>query len=271
MDENKFSEVQMAELRFQQELSLMQDKLKEGNEPFFYTHEEKTEFSFLLVHGFSACPWEMKDLGEYLYKKGYNVYGMILDGHGTKEEDLLKVKWEDWYQSVEDTYELTKLIGDRVIIVGLSTGGDLALRLAADKPELSGVVSLSSAIFFKDWKIVFSGIGKYFIKYNSRPLSPVLKHYYYENRAVSAIYEVYKLSGITKKALKNVEQPVLIIQSINDETIKVESSEYIHKNIGSKNKKLILLENGPHVLTSFENPKQNEVFESISFWVENFK
>jgi carboxylesterase len=213
----------------------------------------------------------MRDLGQYLYDKGFNVYGVLLAGHGTKEADLLNIKWEDWYQSVEDAYELTKLIGDKVIVVGLSTGGDLALHLAADKPEVSGVVSLASAIFFEDWKINFSGIGKYFIKYNLRPLPPELKHYYYENRAVSAIYEVYKLSGAAKKELKNILQPVLIIQSKDDKTIKPESSEYIYKNIGSKNKKLFFLENSPHVLTTFENPKQNEVFESIDNWVKTLK
>ncbi|MDD5773705.1 MAG: alpha/beta fold hydrolase [bacterium] len=271
INEKVFSEIQLAQLRFQQELSLIQDKLREDNEPFLLIHEKKTKVSFLLIHGFTASPWEMRDLGQYLHGKGFNVYGMLLDGHGTKEEDLLNTKWEDWSQSVEDAYELTKLIGDEVIVVGLSTGGDLALHLAAGKPEVSGVVSLASAIFFQDWKINFSGIGKYFMKYNFRPLPPVLKHYYYENRAVSAIYEVYKLSGVVKKELKNISQPVLIIQSKNDGTIKPESSEYIYKNVTSKNKKLIFLENSPHVLTTIENPKQNEVFETINYWVENLK
>ncbi|MFH1287875.1 MAG: alpha/beta fold hydrolase, partial [bacterium] len=190
VDEKRFSEVQLAELKFQQELSLIQNKLRKDNEPFLLFHEQKTKFSFLLIHGFTASSWEMGDLGQYLYIKGFNVYGMLLEGHGTKKEDLLDIKWEDWYQSVEDAYELTKLIGDKVIVVGLSTGGNLALHLAANKPEVSGVISLASAIFFEDWKINFSGAGKYFIKYNLRPLPSGLKPYYYENRAVSAIHEV---------------------------------------------------------------------------------
>lgn len=208
----------------------------------------------------------MRGLGQYLYNKGFNVYGMLLDGHGTKEEDLLKVKWEDWYQSVERSFEFTKLVGDEVIVVGFSTGGALALHMAANRPEVFGVVSLASAIFFQDWKINFSGIGKYFIKYNFRPLAPELKPYYYENRAVSAIYEVYKLSGVVRKELGNITQPVLIIQSESDGTIKPESAEYIYKNAGSKNKGLVILENCSHALVTFENPERNEVFEAISNW-----
>ncbi len=97
INEKMFSEVQLAELKFQQELSLIQGKLRNSeNKPFLFAHEQKTKVSFLLIHGFTASPWEMKDLGEYLYEKGYNVYGMLLEGHGTKEEDLLKLKWEDW-------------------------------------------------------------------------------------------------------------------------------------------------------------------------------
>lgn len=209
----------------------------------------------------------MRDLGQCLYNKGFNVYGMLLDGHGTKEEDLLEIKWEDWYRSVKRAYELTRLVGDEVIVVGSSTGGDLALHLAVDKPKVFGVVLLASAIFFQDWRINFSGIGKYFIKYNFRPLSPELKPYYYESMAVSAIYEVYKLSGVTRKELRNITQPILIIQSKSDKTVKPESAEYIYKKIGSKNKELVLLENCPHALVTSENPKQNEVFGTISNWV----
>ncbi|MFH1287779.1 MAG: alpha/beta hydrolase, partial [bacterium] len=88
---------------------------------------------------------------------------------------------------------------------------------------------------------------------------------------VSAIHEVYKLSGITKKELKSIVQPVLIIQSKNDKTINPKSSEYIYEKISSKNKKLVFLENSPHVLTTFENPRQNEVFEIIDNWVKNLK
>jgi carboxylesterase len=272
IDENKFSEVQLAQLRFQQELSIIQHKLRnDANGPFLFAHEQKTKFSFLLIHGFTASPWEMKNLGEYLYEKGYNVYGMLLDGHGTKEEDLLKVKWEDWYQSVDDAYELTKLMGDNVIVAGFSTGGDLALLLALNKPEMKGVVSIASAIFFEDWKISLSPVGKYFIKYNLRPLPMELKPYYYEKRAVTAISEVYKLSKITKKELPKVTKPVLIIHSKNDKTIKPKSSEYVYDNIGSKNKKLVFINSPSHILTTFENPKQNEVFETINYWIENLK
>ncbi|MEW6087021.1 MAG: alpha/beta fold hydrolase [bacterium] len=270
VDEKNFSEVQLAELRFQQELSLIQERLRnKDNGPFLYTHEKKTKTVFLLIHGFTASPWEMRDLGEYLYEKGYNVYGLLLEGHGTKEEDLLKIKWEDWYQSVEDAYELAKLLGDNVIVAGFSTGGDLALHLAVNKPGLKGIVSLASAVFFADWKIVLSPVGKYFIKYNKRPLPDKLKPYYYENRAVSAVHEVYKLSKVVKKELKDVNQPVLIIQSKNDKTIKPESSEYIYEKTGSKDKKLVFIDSPSHILTTLENPRQNEVFEIIDNWVKN--
>ncbi len=262
------SEVQLAELRFQQELSLIQNKLRKDNEPFLLVHQEKTKVGFLLIHGFTGSSWDMKKLGQYLYDKGYNVYGVLLKGHGTKEDDLLKIKWEDWYQSVDDAYRLTKLIGDEVIVVGFSMGGNLVMHLAVNKPELKGIVSLASAIFFEDWKIVLSPIGKYFIKYSNRPLPPELKPYYYENRAVSAIHEVYKLSGVTKKELGHITQPILIIQSRSDKTINPKSAEYIYKNIGSKNKELVLLEDCPHALVTSENPKQNEVFEIIDNWAK---
>ncbi len=75
-----------------------QKGLKQGNEPFIMGNEND-KAGILLLHGFTASPWEVKELAEYLNKDNITVYGTLLAGHGTSPRDLKKTKWEDWYKS----------------------------------------------------------------------------------------------------------------------------------------------------------------------------
>ncbi len=253
------------------ELELIKDKpyLRKGNEPFLFSHDKKTKIAILLIHDFSASPWETKELGKYLYQKGFNVYGLRLAGHGTTPEDLLDISLDDWHKSIEEGYEITRLLGEKVVFAGLSSGGSLALSFAAEKKcNVYAVISISSALFFQDNKIVFSDIAKFFSKYIVLKLSSKFEPYYYEKRAISAISKVYIIAKKLQRNLYEITQPVLIIQSKTDQVIKPRSAEYIYDYIDSKNKKLVLLEKGPHALITIENSERTKVFEIIYDWLK---
>ena len=55
----------------------------------------------------------------------------LLPGHGTTVDDLETRGWDDWVVAAEAALDGA---GDRVVAVGLSMGGSLACRLAADHP-----------------------------------------------------------------------------------------------------------------------------------------
>ena len=61
----------------------------------------------LLVHGFTGSPPSMRPWGEFLHSKGYSVRVPLLPGHGTRVEELNKVKWEEWPAKI--TFELSEL------------------------------------------------------------------------------------------------------------------------------------------------------------------
>lgn len=42
----------------------------------------------LLIHGFTACPIDLKPLGEILNSFGYTVYAPLLAGHGRTPEEM---------------------------------------------------------------------------------------------------------------------------------------------------------------------------------------
>lgn len=55
-----------------------------------------------------AAPEEIRPLADYLYKNGYNVYGVRLRGHGTAPEDLAIRSWQKWYNSASRAYIIMK-------------------------------------------------------------------------------------------------------------------------------------------------------------------
>lgn len=86
----------------------------------------------LLIHGYTGSPAELKLLGEYLNKKGYSVFGVRLPGHGTTPEELNKTNWPLWYDAVRKAHEELSQCCSEISVVGLSMGGLLAMKLAAE-------------------------------------------------------------------------------------------------------------------------------------------
>ena len=67
-----------------------------------------------------------------------NIYNARLSGHGCGGEALGKVKVKDWVFDLSEALEIGRKIGEKIIIIGSSTGGTLAAVAASEKtsPEL---------------------------------------------------------------------------------------------------------------------------------------
>ncbi|MEO7351067.1 MAG: alpha/beta fold hydrolase, partial [Marmoricola sp.] len=116
----------------------------------------------LLSHGFTGSPASMKGWGEYLAAQGYAVSVPRLPGHGTTWQEMNTTTWADWNAEVERAFEALSNQVDSVFVCGLSMGGGLALRLAADHPDrVAGLVLVNPAV----------GSARKDVK-----LLPVLKH-----------------------------------------------------------------------------------------------
>jgi carboxylesterase len=239
------------------------EDVKTGNEPFFIWHNNCTK-GVLLMHGFTASPWEVREVGEALAEEGITVFAPLIAGHGTSMKDLKNSKWEEWYQSANESYGLLKGFVDCVYVGGESTGSTLALMLAKEH-DVCGVFTIGSPIFFHDWRVNFAWLVKYFTDYMPRELSDEEKPYYYEKRPVASIAELVQMINVMKKDLGSVTEPILVIQSFDDETVKPESANYIINAVSSEDKKLVLFDEGNHVLVRGE--KQEEVTNLIKEFI----
>lgn len=225
----------------------------------------------LLIHGFTGTPGELMLLGERLNKEGYTVKGILLPGHGTTPEDLETKTVEDWYEATKKEYLELKKVCTEVSVIGLSMGGLLTMKIAAEFNIHSAII-MSAPIFLYDPRVklltkrVYS-IVKYFYRYArkfKRDYSDVGEKYKqcYKVMPLRGVVELLKLIKICKKnVIPKITVPCLIIQSKNEHTVKAESAKYIYDNVKSKIKKLVWLENSGHIVTI--GKEREKVFDAV--------
>jgi carboxylesterase len=104
----------------------------------------------LLSHGFTGQPASMRPWAEALAAEGYAVELPRLPGHGTTWQELNTRTWEDWYAELGLAFDRLRATTDAVVVGGLSMGGALVLRLAADRAdEVAGVMVVNPAVATK--------------------------------------------------------------------------------------------------------------------------
>ena len=100
----------------------------------------------LLSHGFTGSVVSMKPWADHLDRLGFALSVPRLPGHGTSLEDMINTRFSDYYAAVESAYEELAARSDIVFVGGLSMGGGLALWLAANHPEIGGVMLVNAAV-----------------------------------------------------------------------------------------------------------------------------
>ena len=235
--------------------------------PFFYLGNKT---GMLLIHGFTGSPAELRPLGIFLRNHGFTVYAPLLAGHGTTPEDLKKTTWQDWWKSVLKGYQRLKSQEmEQIFVIGHSMGGLLSFYLATQR-SVTGVISLCTPIWLRDWRASFVPILRYFIPYHQRSKK---KEDHIENQIVpydrtplSSIEELKKLMKKVKQQIPKVEVPTFVVQARQDETILPKSADYIYEQLASKQKTISWYEHSSHLITL--DKERDRLFEEIYTFVQ---
>lgn len=130
--------------------------LKPGNEAQIVwadSSKKKTEYAVVYLHGFSASQMEGDPIHRRFAKEfGCNLFLARLADHGVDTtEMLLQFTADRFWQSSKEALAIGKALGDKVILVSTSTGGTVALMLAAEYPDdVYGLINLSPNIAIND-------------------------------------------------------------------------------------------------------------------------
>ncbi len=97
---------------------------------------QKTEYSIVYLHGFSAGPWESDPVAFNIAAKyKMNMYVARLADHGRSSiESFESLTPQKMIDSAKEAIAIGKLIGDKVIVMSCSTGSTLSVYLSAEQP-----------------------------------------------------------------------------------------------------------------------------------------
>ena len=192
----------------------------------------------LLSHGFTGSPASMRPWGEHLGAQGYGVQVPRLPGHGTIWRELNKLTWDDWYGEIARVFDQLCLDHDAVVVGGLSMGGALALRVAADHPDrVAGVVLVNAAVATerRDVKLLpvlkhlvpsFPGIGNDIKK-------PGGNEHCYDRTPLKAIHSLMRAWVPLIHDLPRVTAPLLYFRSAEDHVVDGASQPIITGGVSS--------------------------------------
>ena len=227
------------------------EEIIEGTESFYL--KGNNDKAVLLVHGYTGNTSQMKILGQYLNKEGYTVVAPLLPGHGTCVEDLQETKAKEWYECVENVYNEMHKDFEKIAVIGLSLGGLLAIRLAAEK-KVWKLVSVASPIYFADKRLKWLWLLKHFMKYaekrrHSYPVNDCFNVSYQGKIPVLPLESLLQLMHRCRHHyLGRILVPVLALHGGLDKTAKPESVEIITGHVRSKIKQSLTLQDSGHMV-----------------------
>ena len=207
--------------------------LMPGAEPYF---AEGGPVGALVVHGFTGCPQSMRPWAEHLAAAGYTVSLPRLPGHGTRWEEMQQTRWPDWYAEVDTAFNALRQQCQQVFVMGLSMGGTLALRLAAQRPdEVAGLVLVNPSVTRKDWRLVALPVLKRVMATQPGIASDIKKagvtELAYDKTPLQAFSSLVDLWGVVRPELGKITAPVLMYRSAEDHVVEPASGEILRRDL----------------------------------------
>ena len=249
-------------------------KIKPNNEAKIIwadSSKTQTEYAIVYLHGFSASQMEGDPVHQNIAKQFHcNLYLARLAEHGIDTtEDLMNLTAEKYWESAKLAYSIGKQIGKKVILMSTSTGGTLALQLAANYPEIAGLIlyspnievfNPSAPLLNNPWGLQ---IGRTVLKSNYVDIKykdsayPKFWNTHYRIEAVVALQHLLEAT-MTETTFKKIHQPTLALYYYKDEAnqdnvVKVNAIQKMMQQIATPSNlkmEMAMPNTGNHVIAS---------------------
>jgi esterase/lipase len=205
----------------------------------------------LCIHGFTGGPFEVQPFADYLEERtDWVVKVPTLPGHGEKLS-LKKMTAEHWMMEAELALRDLKKRVDRVIVVGFSMGGLIAMYLAL-RYKVERLVLLSAAAKYISAAQLLTEIKEAAADaVNGRLAKNPLFHLYeykLTHTPISSAVEFLRVVKMVEPYYKTIKIPVCIVQGKKDGIVPVSAADFIYERIGSLEKQIIHSDSGKHLI-----------------------
>lgn len=103
----------------------------------------QTEWAILYVHGFSATSEEIRPVPDQVAETlGANLIYTRLQGHGRGADAMADGSVQGWIDDLAEGLSAARIAGQKVLVMGTSTGGTLVAAAAQDADMMQDVAGL---------------------------------------------------------------------------------------------------------------------------------
>lgn len=231
-----------------------------------------------LIHGLGGTQYDLGSMHKRLKNAGFVTHSLTLPGHGTKPEDLVDVRAEDWLEAVRAKYH--EIIGqhDVLHLMGMCMGSLLAVETAKRERHAKGkLVVLAPPVYIDGWatpwyrgarSLLYRVPGvparmkvmeeePYGIK--NEQLRAIVKakfergeNFHYGWVPLACIREVDRLRGFVMTGLDRIACPTLVVHAREDELTSLRSATYLVEHIGGRKRaglaRMVVLEDSYHMV-----------------------
>lgn len=208
----------------------------------------------LCLHGLSGTPYEVRPVAKALARSGVRALGIALPGHCTSPEDLARTARSRWVDAAHAAVESLRERHDRVALVGVSMGGVVSLRVAAESP-IDALVTIGSPLELDAPIRLGVPFAKYLMPMLSkrdgsdiRDAAARARHPGYKVMPLASVHELIRLQREVIALLGRVSSPLLVAHGAFDRTSHPRNARLIHDGVASEVRELVMYERSGHVV-----------------------
>ena len=248
--------------------------IREDGKPF-YLRSENNKAIVISLHGFSANTYEARPVAEACLNVGIDAMAPLMPGHGYQDEESSYKMWSlvnstEYLEGLRNDIKIARKNYEKVFIYGQSMGGALALTMAGE--GLVDAVATTAPGILKIPKIflLFIRLCAFLFGGKLIKMDPTKKFYNsaYEQVPLRAINSIIGLLPYSRKMVKNVACPFLLVVSESDDMINPKKILKALPKDAKSNTKIEWYNESGHTMPLDVNGK--EICESIARFFKKF-
>lgn len=240
----------------------------------------------ITVHGFSATPFEIHFLLEYLLARhpNWQASEILLGAHGSAIQEFRQARWQDWQQPLAQELSALQRLGyTHQMVIATSTGCTLLLELLTQRcfPHLKKLVLIAPLVKPREKVLHLAPwAARLGIQALENEINPEWIGAWYRELPLSALHQLHLLTKRLRQLLvRGIRLPrdleILLIHSRSDQVVDPRSSFLIAQGLPYNHLELLLLDSHWHLpilprsTESRENMIKDRVFARIDQFLQD--